>query len=30
MHTDQVDIDVSLVGRLVAAQFSQWAIPHAI
>ena len=25
MHTDQVDIGVSLVGRLVAAQFPQWA-----
>jgi aminoglycoside phosphotransferase (APT) family kinase protein len=25
MHTDRVDIDVSLVDRLVAAQFPQWA-----
>ncbi|MFE0376953.1 aminoglycoside phosphotransferase family protein [Streptomyces inhibens] len=25
MHADEVDIDASLVGRLVAAQFPQWA-----
>src|SRR5438552_13155003 len=25
MHADEVDIDVSLVGRLLAAQFPQWA-----
>jgi aminoglycoside phosphotransferase (APT) family kinase protein len=25
MHVDEVDIDVSLVGRLLAAQFPQWA-----
>ncbi len=25
MHADEVDHDVSLVGRLVAAQFPQWA-----
>ncbi len=25
MHTDEVDTDVSLVGRLLAAQFPQWA-----
>ncbi len=25
MHIDEVDIDISLVGRLLAAQFSQWA-----
>ena len=25
MHTDEVDINVSLVGRLVAAQFPHWA-----
>lgn len=25
MHTDEVDTDVTLVGRLVAAQFPQWA-----
>ncbi len=25
MHTDEVDTDVSLVGRLVAAQFPRWA-----
>jgi aminoglycoside phosphotransferase (APT) family kinase protein len=25
MHVDEVDVDVSLVGRLLAAQFPQWA-----
>jgi len=25
MHVDEVDIDVALVGRLLAAQFPQWA-----
>jgi len=25
MHADEVDIDASLVGRLLAAQFPQWA-----
>src|SRR5579871_5080141 len=25
MHVDEVDTDVSLVGRLLAAQFPQWA-----
>jgi aminoglycoside phosphotransferase (APT) family kinase protein len=25
MHADEIDIDVSLVGRLLAAQFPQWA-----
>jgi aminoglycoside phosphotransferase (APT) family kinase protein len=32
MHVDEVDTDVSLVGRLVAAQFPQWAhLPiHAV
>jgi aminoglycoside phosphotransferase (APT) family kinase protein len=25
MHADEVDVDVSLVGRLLAAQFPQWA-----
>ena len=25
MHDDEVDVDVSLVGRLLAAQFPQWA-----
>jgi aminoglycoside phosphotransferase (APT) family kinase protein len=25
MHADEVELDVSLVGRLVAAQFPQWA-----
>ncbi len=25
MHADEVDTDVSLVGRLIAAQFPQWA-----
>jgi aminoglycoside phosphotransferase (APT) family kinase protein len=25
MHADEVEIDVSLVGRLLAAQFAQWA-----
>ena len=25
MHHDEVDTDVSLVGRLLAAQFPQWA-----
>jgi len=25
MHADEVDIDISLVGRLLAAQFPQWA-----
>jgi len=25
MHADEVHTDVSLVGRLVAAQFPQWA-----
>lgn len=25
MHVDEVDIDLSLVGRLLAAQFPQWA-----
>ena len=25
MHADEVDIDVSLVARMVAAQFPQWA-----
>jgi aminoglycoside phosphotransferase (APT) family kinase protein len=25
MHVDELDIDVSLVGRLLAAQFPQWA-----
>ncbi|MFC9243211.1 aminoglycoside phosphotransferase family protein [Streptomyces sp. NPDC057136] len=25
MHADEVDIDASLVGRLIAAQFPQWA-----
>jgi aminoglycoside phosphotransferase (APT) family kinase protein len=25
MHADELDIDVSLVGRLLAAQFPQWA-----
>ena len=25
MHADEVDTDISLVGRLVAAQFPQWA-----
>jgi aminoglycoside phosphotransferase (APT) family kinase protein len=25
MHADEADIDVSLVGRLLAAQFPQWA-----
>jgi hypothetical protein len=25
MHADEVDTDVSLVGRLLAAQFPQWA-----
>jgi aminoglycoside phosphotransferase (APT) family kinase protein len=24
MHADEVDIDASLVGRLLAAQFPQW------
>lgn len=24
MHADEVDTDVSLVGRLLAAQFPQW------
>jgi aminoglycoside phosphotransferase (APT) family kinase protein len=26
MHVDEVDIDVALVGRLLAAQFPQWAV----
>src|SRR5713101_7439275 len=25
MHVDEVDVDVALVGRLLAAQFPQWA-----
>jgi aminoglycoside phosphotransferase (APT) family kinase protein len=25
MHVDEVDVDVSLIGRLLAAQFPQWA-----
>src|SRR5437667_12190296 len=25
MHANEVDVDVSLVGRLLAAQFPQWA-----
>ncbi|HID54164.1 MAG TPA: phosphotransferase, partial [Anaerolineae bacterium] len=25
MHTDEVDSDVFMVGRLLAAQFPQWA-----
>ena len=25
MHPDEVDTDVALVGRLLAAQFPQWA-----
>ena len=25
MHVDEVDIDVALVGRLLTAQFPQWA-----
>ena len=25
MHADEVDTDVALVGRLLAAQFPQWA-----
>jgi aminoglycoside phosphotransferase (APT) family kinase protein len=25
MHIDEVDVDVALVGRLLAAQFPQWA-----
>ena len=25
MHVDEVDVDVSLVGRLLAAQFPDWA-----
>jgi len=25
MHSDEVDTDASLVGRLLAAQFPQWA-----
>ena len=25
MHVDEVDVDISLVGRLLAAQFPQWA-----
>jgi aminoglycoside phosphotransferase (APT) family kinase protein len=25
MHADEVDTDISLVGRLVAAQFPRWA-----
>ena len=25
MHVDEVDIDVALVRRLLAAQFPQWA-----
>jgi hypothetical protein len=24
MHADEVDTDVALVGRLIAAQFPQW------
>ena len=27
MHPDKVPIDVSLVSRLVATQFPQWAAP---
>ncbi len=27
MHADEADIDESLVGRLLAAQFPQWAGP---
>jgi aminoglycoside phosphotransferase (APT) family kinase protein len=25
MHVDEVDVDISLVGRLLTAQFPQWA-----
>ena len=25
MHADEVDIDISLVARLLAGQFPQWA-----
>jgi len=25
MHADEVDIDAALVGRLLAAQFPEWA-----
>ena len=25
MHPDEIEIDVSLVGRLIASQFPQWA-----